>query len=540
MARNDGEEFRGILKGEIGRRALLKSSMLAGGATLAGSVGGLLAGPVFGADRASKNEGPVVETSAGKLRGVVRSGIYAFRGVPYGASTAGNNRFMPPRKPESWTGVRDAFQNGYSSPQLDGPIVALTMNLTPRAPQAEDCLSLNIFTPRVNDNRKRPVMVWLHGGGFANGAGTAQAYDGTNLARSGDVMVVAVSHRLNVDIVAALEWVRDNISQFGGDPGSVTLFGQSGGANKIAMLLGMPPAKGLFHRAIMESGGLPLRGVTRDQAQKNTERILAALSLPAHQIDEIQKLPMERLLKALDASGVGPLMIGPVVDGRALPRHPFDPTAPEVSAGVPLIIGTANTEGTLQATPDLFNLDKAGLQRRLSQILGDSTDRIIDTFQKDRSNATPSELLFYIMAMRTHRNSATAVAERRAALGKAPTYMYQFTWETPVDGGKYRSPHTIELPFVFNNVWERAEEVGTGPELQPLADKVSGVWVAFARTGNPTAQGTPKWPAYNESERATMFISNEWKVVNDPFPEERLVMKDVPPPAGPETMPKFS
>jgi para-nitrobenzyl esterase len=257
------------------------------------------------------------------------------------------------------------------------------------------------------------------------------------------------------------------------------------------------------------------------------------LGLQANQVDELQKLPVDRLLSAIDNRGSGPgtapLNIGPVVDGRALPRDPFDPTAPEISADVPLIIGTVNTEGTFFTPPDspLFSLDEAGMRTRLTPRFGEATDKLIDLYRKEMPNATPSQIYFLITAFPT---AAIAQAERKVAQGKAPVYMYLFTWETPVEGGKRHSPHTVDLPFVFNNVVEQPEEVGNGPELQPLAEKVSGAWTAFAHTGNPSTAGAPKWLAYTANERATMIINNEWKLVNDPRHDVRLIMNSLPTP----------
>jgi para-nitrobenzyl esterase len=555
MHRNNNRNPRNnVLNINFGRRALLKSSLLGGGAAAASvMLGGLIPAEALGADTSSKYVGPVVETTSGKVRGVIQGATHIFRGIPYGASTSGSNRFMPPRKPAPWAGVRDAFQNGPTAPQLSGPENSLILNHKPTALQGEDCLVINVFTPGLNDGRKRPVMVWLHGGGFAGGAGSAHSFDGNFLAHSGDVVVVSVNHRLNIfgylylgdlggekyadsgnagllDIVAVLEWVRDNIVHFGGNPGNVTIFGQSGGGSKVSTLLAMPPANGLFHKAIIESGSA-LKGIPREEAAKTTQRILAKLNLQSNQVDELQKLPVDRLLSAIDnrgaAPGPAPFTIAPVVDGRALPRDPFDPTAPEISADVPLIIGSVNTEGTFFTPPDspLYSLDEAGMRSRLTPKFGDATDKLINLYRKEIPSASPSQIYFLINAF---PSAAIAQAERKAAQGKAPVYMYLFTWETPVEGGRRHSPHTVELPFVFNNVAEQPEEVGNGPELQPLADKVSGAWTAFARTGNPSVAGTPKWVAYSAKERATMIINNEWKLVNDPRHEARLIIDSLP------------
>jgi para-nitrobenzyl esterase len=538
---------------KIGRRELMKSALL-GGAMAAASpiLGSSIEAEALALDAESKFEGAVVETTSGKIRGVIQAGTHTFRGVPYGASTAGNSRFMPPRKPEPWTGVRDTFQNGPTAPQLSAPPNALILNHKEPALQGEDCLVINLFTPGLNDGRKRPVMVWLHGGGFASGAGSAHSFDGTYLARSGDVVVVSVNHRLNIfgylyladaggekyadsgnagllDVVAVLEWVRDNITQFGGNPGNVTLFGQSGGGLKISTLLAMPPAKGLFHKAIIESGSL-LKGIPREDANKTTQRILTKLGLQTSQVDELQSLPVERLLSAIDnrgsAPGTAPFSLAPVVDGRSLPRDPFDPAAPDISADVPLIIGSVNTEGTFFTPPDspLFTLDDAGMRTRLMPRFGEATDKLVELYRKEMPNASPSQIYFLINAF---PSAAITQAERKSAQGKAPVYMYLFTWETPVEGGKRHSPHTVELPFVFNNVLEQPEEVGNGPELQPLADKVSGAWSAFARAGSPSTPGAPKWLAYTAGERQTMIINNEWKLVNDPRHDVRLIMNNL-------------
>jgi para-nitrobenzyl esterase len=554
-------EPKTLLHRKFDRRALLKFSLTGGGAALAGSwFGSLIPNVAWGTDAAGKYETSVVETASGKLRGVIQQGVQTFRGVPYAASTAGSNRFLAPRKAEPWTGVREAFQNGPTAPQLGGPPNPLILGHRAPSFESEDCLVVNVFTPGLGG--KRPVMVWLHGGGFAGGAGSAHSFDGNYLARANDVVVVAVNHRLNVfgylyladlggekyadsgnagmlDIVAALQWAHENIAHFGGDPGNVTLFGQSGGGAKVSTLLGMPATKGLVHKAIIESGSA-LKGRSRENANKTTERLLAKLNLQKNQIDELQKLPTEKLLAAIDTRGQGPAAagtfnFGPVVDGKNLPRDPWDPAAPEISADVPVIIGSVNTEGTFFMPPDnpqfapLYSLDDAGLKAQLTQRYGDQADKLIELYRKESPDASPSKIFFEALAF---PSDAIRQAERKFAQGKAPAYMYFFNWETPVEGGRRHSPHTIELPFVFDNPQEQPDEVGNGPDLQPLADKVSGVWAAFARTGSPNSSLTPKWPAYNTDQRPTMIINDEWKVVNDPRHDVRLIMQNLKGPAA--------
>jgi para-nitrobenzyl esterase len=512
------------------RRTLLKSSLVATGS-------GLL--PAFAATAgANKYESPVVETTSGRVRGVINNGIHVFRGLPYGATTAGANRFMPARKPESWSGVRDAFYNGHTAMQAPPAELPHATGIRTTEPQGEDCLVLNVFTPGPDPVRKRPVMFWIHGGGYAYGASTSLGYDGTNLARSGDVVVVGINHRLNIfgflylaemggkeyadsgnagmlDIVTALQWVRDNIARFGGDPDNVTIFGQSGGGGKVSTLLAMPPARGLFHKAIVESGST-LTQIHREDAQKSTEKVLATLGVKKGDLSALHSMPAAKLMAAMPGA-----RLGPVVDGRSLRRDPFDPDAPSISADVPMLIGTTETEGSFFAPNELLTMDEAAVRTRFQRSLGDDTDKIVALFRKTRPRATPSELYFTISAFPT---SAHIQAQRKSELSKAPAWLYYFTWRTPIQNGLRLSPHTIEIPFAFNNQWLLPELVGTGADLQPLADKVNGSWVAFARTGNPNHSGIPNWPAYNGTQRSTMIVNNEWKVVNDPNHEERLAM----------------
>jgi len=532
---------------ERSRREFLKrGSLLAlSGGVLAGS--GLR--PAFGQPNFVE-----AETSFGWVRGADANGVKTFKGIPYGASTAGANRFRPPLDPAKWTGVRDALEYGRSAPQRDPGARPADSGLSVASAglpaEGEDCLVLNVWTPAL-DGAKRPVMVWCHGGGFASGSGSSPVTDGTNLARRGDVVVVSINHRLNVlgftylgellgpdlaqsgdvgmlDVVHALRWVRDNISRFGGDPGRVTVFGQSGGGRKVATLLAMPSAKGLFHRAVIESGAT-IKLVEREQAARVARELTAQLGLASPSLRDLQGVPLERLMGAYFATvrgmNVDQMTMGfsPTVDGTAVPRHPFHPTAADVSADVPLVIGSTRTELTLQTDPAAFSLDDVALRGRVRELVGAATDRIVDIYRKASPNATPSELYFLIASDHRYGAPAMKIAERRAALGKGPVYLYYFRWETPLDGGRLKSPHTIEIPFVFDNVQSSRLTAGaTG--AQALAGRVSDAWVAFARSGDPNTPKLPHWPAFDANERATMMFDNASVVQNDPLREQRLAM----------------
>ena len=495
------------------------------------------------------------ETAFGRIRGVDVDGIKTFKAIPYGASTAGRNRFRPPVDPAKWTGVRDALAYGPSAPQREPGTAPNTSDLAVAGAgmrqENEDCLVLNVWTPALGDNRKRPVMVWCHGGGFATGSGSSPITEGEALARRGDVVVVTLNHRLNVmgftfleeaggaefagsgdagmlDIVHALKWVRDNIGRFGGDAGNVTVFGQSGGGRKVATLLAMPAAKGLFHRAIIESGAT-LKVVERDQAARVAAELMKTLGIGPANVRELQTLPADRIMAAYFATmrrmNVDQMTMGfsPTMDGVHVAQHPFHPTASTVSPSVPLMLGSARTELTSSAAPALFSLDDASLKARIGALLGEHAERALTTYRKTNPNATPSDLYFLIASDHRYSGPAMKIAERRAALGQGPVFLYYFRWESPLQGGKFKSPHTIEIPFAFDNV-KRAALTKDAPTAQALADKVSASWLAFARSGNPSISQLPPWTPFNERERATMVFDNESRVVNDPIREERLAI----------------
>ena len=534
------------MTGISNRRTFVKQASL----LLTGTQPGLL----WNVARAAEAGSAIVETSAGKVRGTVVEGINIFKGIPYGGNTAGKNRFMPPAKPAPWTGVRDVLAYGPSAPQVSA---------NGRGPagspgESEDCLVLNVFTPALSGGRNRPVMVWLHGGGFATGSGSGPIIDGTNLARTGDVVVVSINHRLNVfgftylgeqagsdfalsggagmlDILAALQWVRDNISHFGGDPNLVTIFGQSGGGRKVATLMSMPSAKGLFHRAVIESGAV-LRLTTPEDAIHSTELLLAEFGLKPSQARELQTVPVARLLAANEAVNKkitfrepGMVANTPMIDGQALPGHPWDPAAPALSSSIPLLIGHARTEETLydRPTPEKLNLDEPGLRQRTAKRLEGDPEAVIAAFRKAHPEATPWDL--YILIATDHPRGAYTreLAKRKAVQAGAPVYVYRFDWETPEGGGHMRSPHTIEIQFVFNNIKVGGPLISKMPEAYALADKVSAAWVAFARTGNPNTPNLPKWPSYSVKSRDTMLFNTEIRVEQDPDQGPRLAMEHV-------------
>jgi len=491
------------------------------------------------------------ETSSGKVLGQAGEGVHTFKGIPYGASTTGKNRFMPPRKPESWSGVRETLAFGSPAPQTRW-----------ETSTDEDCLVLNVWTPGLDDGGKRPVMVWLHGGGFRSGSGASKWYDGTNLCNEHDVVVVTINHRLNVfgtnflgdilgsdfalsgcagmlDIVASLEWVRDNIANFGGDPDTVTIFGESGGGRKVSALLAMPDAKGLFHRAIIQSGAI-LRVVPREDGTRSAEMLLAELGIAAKDARKLQTVPVARLQEAYAAvlqdfelrePVVGMTTSTPVLDGIALPQHPFDPTAPSVSADVPVMVGYNRTEETLfryLASTMVLDLDADGLRKRVAALLGEqaSPEHVIDVYRNTYPGARPWDLYMLICTDYPRGIYPKELAVRKNALGAAPAFVYRFDWDL---GNELKTPHALEIPFVFDNIRHGIGmfDVPQSAEAFALAKKMSASWVAFARTGNPNTSELPRWPRYTAGERQTMLFNNESKVENDPESETREVMEKV-------------
>jgi para-nitrobenzyl esterase len=494
----------------------------------------------------------IAETTAGKIRGITNNSIYIFKGVPYGGPTGGRNRFQPPTQPQPWTGVRDALQYGNKSPQPGGASrLRSIIASTSQEPESEDCLFLNVWTPALNDGGKRPVLFWCHGGAFTMGSGS---YDGTNLAQRGDAVIVTVNHRLGplaycylgellgeeyqssgnvgmLDLVAALAWVHNNIEAFGGDPGNVTIFGESGGGVKVSVLLAMPAAAGLFHRAIVQSGP-GVRLTPREKAATQAEKLLEALKISPKDAEKLTTIPLAEIFAANATLNKNPLRgWSPVVDGQTLPHHPFDPVAPAISAHIPLIIGTNKDEATLfqvVADEDLSTLNEAGLHARVQPLAGDATPTLIAAYRHAYPQATMGDLLSSITTDQWMRMLSITQAERKAAQGAAPSFMYLFSWETPILDGKLKATHSLDVPFVFDNVARAETLTGTAPDRFPLAATMSEAWLAFAHNGVPAAPGLASWPAYTPENRATMIFDNESRIEDDPGSEPRKAWSSIP------------
>jgi para-nitrobenzyl esterase len=564
---------------KLTRRSLLSgAAALGGGAALSGIVApAQTAAPVVPGHEsqfhpivasATKN---IVETDSGKVYGYSRDGVIGYRGIPYGGDTSGKNRFLPPTKPAPWTGVRSALYWGWVSPTTqnatwDGRRAAWAhddeafMFEWDDGQPTEDCLRINVWTSAL-DNKKRPVLFWIHGGGMTSGSDNElRAYDGENLARSHDVVVVSINHRLGVlgflnlmeygeqyaaspnvsmlDIIQALQWVGTNISNFGGDPGRVMIFGQSGGGSKVGTIMGMPAAKGLFHRASIQSGS-GLRQNTPDVAAKVAHATLAELGITKDTIGKLhtdftfQQIVQAGMIgqrKAAAGTSATPGVLGvgwgPVVDGKLLPRNTWDPAAPDASAGVPLIVGTVLNESynTVQmGNAALEDVDAEGAKKLLAPIMGAHTDQVFAVAQKLFPRAKPFEQFSRAAAMR-QRLSAIRQAELKTQQGGA-AYHYRFDFQSPMCDGRARAFHTSELPFCFRNAMLCAKLTGNVPAAHQLSARVAGAWASFAATGDPNHAGIPKWEAFNE-KTPTMLFDTECRLEHDPDAELHQAVKE--------------
>ena len=510
---------------------------------------------------------PMVEIASGKLRGAMVDGVAVFRSVPYAASTAGANRFLPPRPVAPWSGVRDALNYAGQAPQARlGPAPRGEMvnfsGLPDPSPETEDCLALNVWTPAADAAARRPVMVWLHGGAFSYGSSNSLRLQGMRLCKRGDVVLVTVNQRLNIfghldlsqfggaeyaasgnagalDMIAALHWVRDNIAAFGGDAGNVTIFGESGGGGKVSTLLAMPSARGLFHRAIVQSGAA-VRLRTRDRAAALTDAVLHELGLTRASLMELHSVPMQHLLAVIgpaqQAIRASPWPVldrypfGPVVDGTLLPRQPFDPDATAVSIDIPLIIGDCTHESSLFLAHDdkvwHRTLTEAELQTRVTAVAGEHAARVVETYRRLYPDACPAERLIATLTDCNFRIRSLLLAERKAAQRGAPVWMYSFAWRTPLFDGRLGAPHAIDVPFTFDTL-EFTNATDRSAGAHALAAAMAGAWAAFAHDGTPRHAAMPEWPVYTPGERTTMILDAPCRVEHDPGREGRVLWQEI-------------
>ncbi|HXC56763.1 MAG TPA: carboxylesterase family protein [Rhizomicrobium sp.] len=515
----------------------------------------------------------VISTSSGRVQGLVNDGVHTFKGVRYGAPPVGALRWMPPQKPVPSTVILDCSDYGAPAMQMATGATAapatdfgMQMSRVFTTPselkiQNEDCLFLNVWTPGT-DARARPVMFWIHGGGFAYGSGGQPIYCGEDLARDHDVVVVGINHRLNIfgylylgeafgdaykssgtvgmqDIVLALEWVKDNIAGFGGDPGNVTIMGQSGGGAKVSLLMAMDSAKGLFHKASIQSGPGLVTG-RKEAAAKAAHGLLDELGIKAGDLAALQAVPAARLIEAAFAAqakastgprlpgmpgGGGGFGFGPILDGVAITRDPFVPDGPAVSAEVPLLLGYTKDEMTLftAGSPWFGTMTEDQLRQFTAPI--PKGPAIVEAWRKIRPDYSPTYLFTATISSMFAFGGSVKLGEAKAAQHAAPVYMWYMTWDTPVAGGIFKSPHTMEIPFMMDSYRRVRAFVGPDPGAANMARQIAGAWVAFARSGKPDCKEIPHWPAYDATTRATMVFDTRSKVVMDPNAEVRKILQ---------------
>jgi para-nitrobenzyl esterase len=497
-----------------------------------------------------------VETASGQVRGLISSGIRQFKGVPFGASTAGSNRFQRPQRPQPWTGARDCFGYAPVSPQVPydvgheyARLIQFDLNVATGG-MGEDCLHLNIWTPDTGRKDKRAVLFCIHGGGFAICSGNHPMYDGAKLAHLGDVVVVAVTHRLSsfgyldladldpsgrwadasaagmLDLIAALEWVRDNIEYFGGDPNSVMIFGQSGGGWKVSTLLGMPAARGLFHRAAVQSGSLATH-VPREMAAQVAQTFIKQLGLTRATIDRIQHLPWTQLLAAQTA--IGAHAFAPALDGTHIPAHPLDTEAASQSDHVPLIVSTTLDDAGLFF--DRFAMTEEELTDTLSTGYGAHAATLKRAYREHFPTKSPYLLYAQIITDAGFRRFAHAHAESKAARRGAAVYAYLWEWACPAFDGKFGALHAMDVSASMHN--ERDAILGGGStDARRMCDALASTWLAFAKTGDPNNPHIPDWPRFDSSQRATLVFDRNTRVERDPHGALRKLWLDMPPAAS--------
>jgi para-nitrobenzyl esterase len=489
----------------------------------------------------------VVETQFGKVEGVQKGSVKIWKGIPFAQAPLGSLRFRPPQQHKPWSGVRDASQFGPIAPQV--PMQMEAMFGSAQVISGEDCLYLNIWSPGA-DNALRPVMVWIHGGAFVTGSGSTPWYEGSSFAINGDVVVVTINYRLGalgflhladlgadaseftsncglLDQVAALEWVRDNIAAFGGDPSNVTVFGESAGAMSIGTLLAMSSSRGLFKRAILQSGAGNAVS-KREAATKAASALMTELGLGTNQITVLKDVPVDQLLAAQNKVGSrrGLLAFQPAVDGITLERMPIEAIADGSAEGVEVLIGTNRNEMKLftRMTPSTANPDEVLLHK----LFGANGQQVLDTYRGALPQELAGDAWTDLTTDRTFRIPAIRLAEKQAKRGEQ-VWMYRFDWRTPVFGGRLGACHALEIPFVWNNLDRPGVSLFTGdsPSRQVVADYMHTAWIAFARNGNPNTSTLPYWPAYEWERRATMIFDEACKVENDPQSTERRLWDEV-------------
>lgn len=497
----------------------------------------------------------VAQTEYGKVRGFILRGIHQFLGIPYGADTSGKNRFMPPQKPTPWTDVKPTIWWGNTAPQIMekryANVVSSFVDHWNYDDVSEDCLKLNVWTPAL-DNKKRPVVVWLHGGGYVNGNGIEQdGYHGENLARFGDIVFCSVNHRLgalgycclsaaggesgsgnagNLDLVASLEWVKNNISQFGGDPGNVTIIGQSGGGAKVTTLMNMPAAKGLFHKAVALSGS-SLIGVNKDYAEKLGLKVMEEAGLKAGEIEKLQQIPWLEFIQIANRAvtklsdeakkmGIQREGFSPVSDGIHLINEPFFST--DLSANVPLLINTTFHEWTpSRADASLETVTWEQVAERLTPRFGEKSNAILTAYKKQFPSASPVEIWALILS---NRKNAVAAADAKTKQGKAPVYLSWFGWEPPLFDGRMRAFHCIDICFWFYNTDLMYTHTGGGKRPKALSQKMAGSFLKFIKTGNPNGGGLPQWTPYSIENGETMILDDICEMQNNPDAEARKAL----------------
>lgn len=509
---------------------------------IAGLLGLTLAGC---AQKLVQTQKPIVKTTYGYISGTTEEGVFSFKGIPYAKA----ERFMPPQAPDTWEGVHDHTKFG--------PIAMQVNSWSPESAMDEQKLfTVNVWTQGLNDGKKRPVMFWLHGGGFAVGASDDPITDGKMLAQKGDIVLVSVNHRLNIlgfldlsafgdkyahsanvgmlDVVAALEWVNKNIQNFGGDPANVTIFGESGGGGKVGTLMSMPAAKGLFHKAIIQSGTL-INVMTREKSTDVGKALVDVLGLTKEDMSALHTMPYKQLVEAgnkalektvgLRKPGSTTMSgFGPIPDGVDLLQQPFTPDFADISKDVPLLIGTTFNE-LIKTVYNEKNLTLEEAKKRLVETYGDKTDTYIKQFEKAYPNYTPQDLLSIDTLFRPN---TIVTIDARSAKTDAPVYSYLLTWKSTVDDNTRGSFHGLDIPLVFKNIQLGKHWTGTSDEAEALAEKMSSVWINFARTGNPNAEGSiPTWKPYSRENGETMIFDKEPKILRNHDRELMQLIKSV-------------